>query len=163
MATVPASYRNEASGSQRKSSKPLICLKFGDVLASPLRGRAWILASLKPKLFCGVALRRCGRPSGIHAARGSGLSRPNAAWPPFSLENRAGRRGLRHNNCQRRHSCERSRATPPHRQNLLDVALRKWTDSPNERLYGYGHGLSSAAGPTPVTRRINCFSAPGFC
>jgi hypothetical protein len=31
---------------------------------------------------------------------------------------------------------ERSRATPPHRQNLLDVALWKWTVSPNERLYG---------------------------
>jgi len=68
------------------------------------------MASLKPKLFCGVAFIRTGVPSSRARV---GATDPEAGYDACNL---------RHNTCQTT-AQKISRATPPHRQNQPDVAL----------------------------------------
>src|SRR5258705_13013260 len=91
---------------------------------------AWIVASLKPKLFCGVALMGEKFPS---ARVRVGAANCDAYH-------------LRHNNCQTTILLS-GRATPPHLQNQLDVAFVCFRLLVrNGRLYGQKDLLSSTGG-----------------
>ncbi|MDT7778163.1 MAG: hypothetical protein QOC99_675 [Acidobacteriota bacterium] len=109
------------SGSQRKSGMPLIVCLISQG-CSGFRSRCGFWPPLGPKLFCGVAFFKGGRASVRLLPRTGFALRATVVRIP-SKETERCRRSLRHNICQRLCPEGRSRATPPHRQNYLSVAL----------------------------------------
>jgi hypothetical protein len=104
------------------------------------------MASLEPKLFCGVALY--GR-EGITSAR--------ECVGTVDTTNRDASH-LRHNNCQPALLLI-GRATPPHRQNLLDVALLPSDCLSETADYTDGGGVCQAT--RPASPRISQQSSNG--
>jgi hypothetical protein len=97
----------------RRAKRPLACLfpepvrqsaqaaallknNYRDVLISLFRRREWIVASLKPKLFCGVAFM------------GEVSFRASKRWSAYHL---------RHNNCQPTVKCVVEQRLHPDRTN----------------------------------------------
>ena len=115
-APFPASYRNHSSGSQRKSGTPLIVLISQ---GCPGLKRVRILASLGPKLFCGVAFFK-GVGTLFTKARVFRSPQPERRNPKekggaaeFTPQYLSTALALQ----------DECRATPPHRQNYLSAAL----------------------------------------
>src|SRR5205085_4243551 len=135
---LPASYRNRSSGSQRKSGTPLIVL-ISQGCSGLKRVRIPGLPS-GPKLFCRVAFVTGG---------GDSFEKPRACYAPRRLSADFLERGGAAEFTPQYLSTalvlkDRGRATPPHRQNYLSVALLGNGQLVQTRDYTYAPRLCQA-------------------
>ena len=118
----PASDRNSSGSQRKKRAASIERIKAGcSVLRSKNGCGSWL--PHEPKCFSVASPIPKERSEARLKLRHFRVLRAGTRWGGQTSDQPAAREHLRHNNYQEAASKTDSRATPPHRQNLLSVAL----------------------------------------